>query len=140
MIRAVLDTNIIISALFWGGPPGLVFAAARNDQFVALLTDELADELAKVLAREKFGNQLLQRRLTVEAVLAQYHAAAELITPAEVPQDLVRDPKDRMVLACAVGGDAAYIISGDNDLLALSMYKNIRIRTATEFLEHLTEA
>ncbi len=139
MIRAVLDTNIIISALFWGGPPGLVFAAARDDQFVALLTDELADELKKVLVREKFVNELSRRQMTVEAVLDQYRSAAELVTSAEVPQALVRDPKDKIVLACAIGGDAAYIVSGDNDLLTLSVYKDVHILTATEFLERLKE-
>ena len=139
MIRAVLDTNIIVSALFWGGLPGLIFVAARNDKFVALSSADLENELEKVLHRVKFANQLARRQMTVDMALDQYRAATETITPVEVPSTIVRDPKDRIVLACAVGGDATYIVSGDNDLLALSVYKRIRVLTAAEFLERLKE-
>ena len=138
MIRAVIDTNIIISALFWGGLPEKVFVAARDEQFTALLTEPLITEIAKVLGRDKFTEQLSKRHMTVEAITAQYRAAAVFVEPAEIPIGVVRDPKDVMVVACAVGGKADFIVSGDKDLLVLNAYENIPIVSADQFLQCLS--
>jgi predicted nucleic acid-binding protein len=54
--------------------------------------------------------------------------------PADVPEDAVRDPKDRMILACAVGGKADIIVSGDKDLVVLKAYQGISIVTPSDFL------
>jgi putative PIN family toxin of toxin-antitoxin system len=56
-------------------------------------------------------------KLTVEAIINEYNNLVEYVQPAAVPSGVVRDPKDEMILACAVGGKAAYIIRGDLDLL-----------------------
>ena len=138
MLRAVIDTNIIISALFWAGLPGRVFSAARNERFTALLTNALIAEMEHVLTRDKFAEQLSKRGLTIASIIEQYQSAALIVEPVEVPGDVVRDRKDCMVLACAVGGQADYIISGDKDLLALNRYENIPILTAEQFLQRLT--
>jgi len=137
MIRATIDTNIIVSGLFWAGLPGQVFAAAQNEEFISLLTEALVAELATVLAREKFAVQLLKRQKTVESVIQEYRSAGEIVEPAQIPADAVRDPKDRMVLACAVGGKADYIVSGDKDLLVLGAYEKIPILSADQFLQQL---
>ncbi len=137
MIRAVIDTNIIISALFWGGLPEKVFAAARDERFTALLTEPLIAEVSKVLGRDKFAEQLLKRKMTAEAITAQYRAAAVFVEPAEIPPGIVRDAKDAMVLACAVGGKADFIVSGDRDLLVLNAYESIPILNADQFLQRL---
>src|SRR5688572_9249274 len=102
MIRAVLDTNVIVSALFWAGLPEKVFAAARSEQFTALITEVLIVELETVLSRDKFSEKLTQRQVTVGDIIEQYRAAAELVEPANIASGVVRDPKDREVLACAV--------------------------------------
>jgi putative PIN family toxin of toxin-antitoxin system len=140
MIRAVIDTNIIVSALFWGGLPGKVFVAARDELFIALLTEQLITELATVIGRDKFAEQLSKRNLTVETIIGQYRSAAVLVEPAEIPTGIVRDPKDHAVLACAVGGKADLIVSGDNDLLALAAYENIPILNVDQFLKRLSSA
>lgn len=54
-----------------------------------------------------------------------------------VPQHAVRDPKDRIVLGCALGGEADYVVTGDKDLLILKHYEGIRILNAVEFLAAL---
>ena len=140
MIRAVIDTNIIISALFWGGLPRKVLDAAYDEQFIALLTEPLLAEAASVLGRDQFTEQLLKRGMTVDGNIQQYRSAALFVEPAEIPIDIVRDPKDAMVLACGVGGKADCIVSGDKDLLTLTAYKNIPILTAAQFLERLSTA
>lgn len=138
MIRAVLDSNIIVSGLLWGGLPGLVFQAARDERFVAILTESLLSETMSVLARDKFAKQLAARQINLENLTMQYHDAAEIVEAAEVPAGIVRDPKDVAILACAVGGKADYIVSGDKDLLTLVSYEGISIFTAERFLHHLS--
>jgi putative PIN family toxin of toxin-antitoxin system len=94
MIRAVLDTNIMVSGLLWGGLPGLVFQAARDELFVAILTESLLSETISVLARDKFAEQLAAQQVNLESLTNQYRAAAEIVEAAEVPTGVVRDPKD----------------------------------------------
>ena len=137
MVRAVLDTNIIISGLLWGGLPQQIFQAAHDEQFVALLTDVLLAELTTTLYRDKFAEQLMRRQLTVDSVIEQYRSAVEFVDPAEVPTNIVRDPKDRAVLACAVGGKADFVVTGDKDLLVLGTYERISIVNADQFLKSL---
>ncbi len=69
--------------------------------------------------------------------MGAYMRLAEIVQPAVVPEHVIRDPKDQIVLGCAVGGQADYIVSGDKDLLTLERYENIPIITATGFLEQL---
>jgi putative PIN family toxin of toxin-antitoxin system len=138
MLRAVLDTNIIISGLLWGGLPGRIFQAALNEAFTAVLTEALLAETMRVLSRDKFISQITARQIDLTKIQEQYRAAAEIVEPADILGNVVRDPKDVMVLACAVGGKADYIVSGDHDLLTLVVYENIAIVSAAQFLVHLS--
>jgi putative PIN family toxin of toxin-antitoxin system len=119
-MRVVLDTNTMISAFLWGGIPWLVyFAAYRQQKYTIVVSEALISELRRVLSRSKFGDRLKSLNTTVESVMADYAQAAETVTPADIPPDAVRAPKDVAVLACAVGGRANVIVSGDRDLLDL---------------------
>jgi uncharacterized protein len=101
------------------------------------LTNELLGDLATTLSRDKFAEQLARRQLTVDSMIEQYRSAVEFVDPKEVPPAIVRDPKDRAVLACAVGGMADFIVSGDKDLLVLRVYEDIAIVSADQFLQRL---
>jgi uncharacterized protein len=138
-MRVVLDTNTIISGLFWGGVPWQVYRAAFAEHYILLTTDAMIDELKDVLNRPKFAPSLAVFKRSADEILTEYLEIAELVTAAEIPTDVVRDPKDRAVLACAVGGNANCIISGDKDLLVLRTYQNISILTATPFLSQLSQ-
>jgi uncharacterized protein len=137
MIRAVLDTNIIVSALLWGGVPLKVFEAARDEHFVTILTEALLSETISVLSRDKFAEQLAARNIGLSHLRDLYRSASDIVDPADIPQGVVRDPKDGIVLACAVGGKADFVVSGDKDLLTLASYEDIPIITATQFLDRL---
>jgi uncharacterized protein len=138
MKRVVLDTNIVVSALFWKGTPRVVYDAALEKHYLMLTTEALAAELKRVLAYPKFAEQIAKRELEVDSVVGDYLAIAVAVLPGEVPAEVIRDPKDRDVLACAIGGKADFIVSGDKDLLVLSQYENIPILSADQFLEQLS--
>jgi uncharacterized protein len=77
MIRAVIDTNIIVSGLLWGGLPGQVFQAARDELFVTVLTKPLHSETMRVLARSKFAEQIAVRQIRIDVLGEQYRATSE---------------------------------------------------------------
>lgn len=138
MIRAVMDANVLISGLFWKGAPQQVYRAAIREAFLPITTDALIEEFRTVLMRSKFEPNLTQLRLSVEQIIGDFQSFSERVQPAEIPLDDVRDPKDRAILACAVGGNADYVISGDKDLLVLHPYREIEIVTPATFLQRLT--
>ncbi|MCC6616485.1 MAG: putative toxin-antitoxin system toxin component, PIN family [Anaerolineae bacterium] len=140
MIRAVIDTNIIVSALFWGGAPRAVLNAARAKRFQMITSKELIDELRDVISRPKFAERLAQVGDTVDSLLeTDYHALVEVVDPAQTEPIIADDPDDNALIACALGGAADYIISGDHHLLDLGEYQGIKLWTANRFLEEAVE-
>lgn len=139
MLRVVLDTNTIISGTFWSAAPSVVLDAGYDKRYILLSTEPLLAELHIVLSRKKFAKEFARQNSNVETIVTGFRAVSDLITPMDVPSNLVRDPKDVMVLACAVGGTADYIVSGDRDLLVLEQYQNIKILNATDFLNILAK-
>lgn len=130
-MRAVLDTNVLVSALLFGGLPGeLLSSAVRGD--LRLVTSEvLLDELEGALER-KFGWSRPQTRAT----RAEIEMLAEVVRPPTVPA-VLRDPDDDHVLAAAVAGGVDLLVSGDKDVLALGTYRGVDIvspRTAAGLL------
>jgi uncharacterized protein len=140
MIRAVVDTNVIISGLFWKGPPQAIFTAALDRDFISITSEALIAEFANVINRPKFARLLSQRNLTSAGLITAYRSVSILTEAAAIPPDAVRDSKDRMVIACAVGGQVDYIISGDKDLLVLGSYGEIPIQSPASFLPLLNNA
>lgn len=137
MIRAVLDTNTVISGIFWRGAPRQVYSAARQQRFQLLTSLAVFDELADVLHRQKFSRFLESIDSSAEAVLREYHDMAVFVEAASDVPYPVRDTKDRIIIACAVGGAADYLISGDQDLRVLKRVGITQIQSVNEFLETL---
>jgi hypothetical protein len=138
MLRVVLDTNVLISGLVWRGLPGQAVQAASQSRCLLLLTDSLLQELRVTLVRPKFTQRIEASGNTVSDLIAEVVQASLFVEPTLVPDNAVRDPKDRQVLACAVGGQADCIVTGDADLLTLVSYEAIPIWTVTYFLRQLS--
>ncbi|MBC8100595.1 MAG: putative toxin-antitoxin system toxin component, PIN family [Armatimonadetes bacterium] len=137
-MRVVLDTNTVISSLFWRGLPGKVYDAAIAGRYTLLTSDPLIYEFEQVLRRPKFAPLLKAAQYDIDQILAKYRNLAEFIPLIELPLGIVRDPNDRMVLACAMSGNAGYVVSGDKDLLVLGNYQTISILSTVQFLEILS--
>ena len=139
MIRAVLDTNLLVSYLLTHRPPiaVLIDNHLAQDHFLLLTAPELLAELDRVLAYPK-----LQRYYADEGqtrFVALIMALSEVVDLPETIPRICRDPDDDRVIACAVVGAADLIISGDDDLLALERVGGIPILTAAQFLETLEQ-
>lgn len=137
-MRLVLDTNIVLSALLWRGTPYRLLETIRNQHPSLQLYSSpvLLEELTEVIARPAFSKQLNSIGKTVRQVLTDYIEIVDLVEPIEIPQ-VVRDPDDDHVIACALAAKADLIVSGDKDLLDLNSFQNIPILTPAEALRRI---
>jgi putative PIN family toxin of toxin-antitoxin system len=134
-VRIVLDTNVVMSALLWRGPPFRLLEAIRTEANSQLYSSPvLLAELSDVLCRRAASAQLSRIGRTAHAVLADYLEAVELIDPEPIAATS-RDPDDDEVLATALTCNADLIVTGDADLLVLKTFQSIPILTPTAALE-----
>jgi putative PIN family toxin of toxin-antitoxin system len=138
-MRAVLDTNLLVSYLLTHHPPiaTIIDGFLAQDEFVMVTAPELLAELDRVLTYPK-----LQRYYTDEErirFVALVMALGEVVDLPETIPRICRDPDDDRLIACAVVGEADVIVSGDNDLLALERVGDIPILTAAQFLAMLEQ-
>jgi putative PIN family toxin of toxin-antitoxin system len=138
-VRVVVDTNTVVSAFLWGGPPRALLDAARERRISLHTTPALLAELADVLSREKFAARIAQVGSTAAEMLAEYRALVTVELPAPIPPT-ARDPDDDHVLACALAASAALIVTRDKDLLVLDPFQGVPIRAARQALALLEPA
>jgi len=138
IVRLVLDTNTLISAILWRGTPAAVLAAVRAGQATVAISAEILEELAGVLERSKFRQRLIVTNLSAVAAYRQVVSVTQRVTaPPLASIAELRDPADAIILACAVAAGADAIVTGDQDLLVLGSFRRIPILTATQTVEKL---
>jgi len=130
-MKLVLDTNILVSAFFWGGNPRKVLERSIEGLDQLVVCKEMLDEITRVLRRPKFA---VDPALTEYFVKAIHEIAQSVVLTQPFPQ-LCRDFDDNKILACALAGQVDVIVSGDEDLLVLKTTQNIKILTASEYLK-----
>ena len=115
-MRLLLDTNVLISAVLFGGPPGQLLERAFRGDYEFVASEALLDEFEGVLI-ERFARP----RDIARALRDEIEAIADLSPPERIAR-AARDPSDDFVLAAGLAGRADAIVSGDGDLLALGRY------------------
>lgn len=134
LIRAVLDTSIIVSALIYRATAFPLVTAWQHHRFHLLASPRLMEEYVRVFHYAKF-------HLTEHDIShLVYQELVPFITPVKVvrvPPVIRADPSDDHVLACAVAGHADMIVSGDHDLLDLKQHRAIPILPLRDFLTRL---
>jgi putative PIN family toxin of toxin-antitoxin system len=133
LIRAVVDTNVFVSGVFWKGPPYQVLQAWSQGRFKLIATAPILDEYERVLtelsAKYQFGNSM--------RILELVRLNAELVTPVRFAKPVCRDRDDDKFLAGALAGSAPFLVFGDLDLQAVDGFKGIRVLKARAFLSEL---
>jgi putative PIN family toxin of toxin-antitoxin system len=132
MVRAVIDTNILVSALINRGKPRKLILKLLEEHTVILSRQMLA-ELADVLTRDKFAVKTAQ----VDRFLTILVRKAKIVTPSSRFKVISEDPDDDVVLNTAYAGKAQYIVTGDRHLLALKEFKRTKIVKVAQMVESL---
>ncbi len=135
-MRVVLDTNTLLSAIGWTGPPAQILRALLQGKHSIIVSPALLDELTMVLRYPR-----LRRAAThpsIPLILAWLHQPQHIVLPHERIHVIVPDPSDNLVLEAAIAGKADVIVSGDRHLLGLGSFQGIPILTARAFVaKHL---
>ncbi|MBA3590701.1 putative toxin-antitoxin system toxin component, PIN family [Methylibium sp.] len=137
-MRLVLDTNVVVSALIWGGTPLELIRAATAGEIEIYTSPVLLAELRAVLAREHLSSRLEKQRSSAEQAIALYGELAVSVSPLVTPRVVLAD--DDHVLAAALLAGADLIVSGDRHFLSLEAHAGIPIIGPAEALRRIGEA
>lgn len=132
IIRVVLDTNVVVSALLFGGPPGNLILQWKKGAIQPLISQPIIDEYLRVLAYPKF--KLTEQELNFlfyQEILPFFETVVTSANP--LPEIIKDDPSDDMFLHCAMAGRASIVVSGDRHLLKLNSYEQIKIMSPETF-------
>ena len=137
MIRAIVDTNILVRASIRPqGTVGPVLSELRDGKYQLVYSAALLEELVDVLGRPRIRTKYRIDKERIRAVLDLILLRGDLVLPAQ-KISVCRDPDDNAVLEAAVAASADIIVSGDEDLLVLHPFEGIPIVGPAEFLARL---
>ncbi len=132
-MRVVLDTNVLLSAVFTRGVcEALLDTCLETAECVIVLSEHILGEFAEH-ASGKFDAPAADVRRIVEFL----RATAEVVVPAPMPEDACPDPDDLPVLGTAVAGRAEALVTGDAELLALRAVGEVRILSPREMFDRM---
>ena len=128
--KVTIDTNVIISALIFGGNSKIIIEKLLKREFIAFTSIQLVSELVeKLLIKFNFSKEMI---LKLDAFIASNFV---VVYPSK-RINVARDVDDNRVLEVAETSNSKYIITGDKDLLTIKKYKNIEIISPKEFINN----
>jgi len=129
-MKIVIDTNVVVSALFFGGKPQRLLHYAINGALEVVVSKEIIEEYSELIERisDKYSGKKENFSLN------EFISICRLVSPTR-KIDVCRDRDDNKFLECAAEAKCLYVVSGDNDLLALERFEDIEIITVTEFFD-----
>lgn len=133
-IKAVLDTNVLISGIFWKGAPFEILKAWQERCFRLAISLPILDEYRRVL------EEMTRKRppVVLGSILGLIELHSEMVDPVRFAKTVCSDPHDDKFLEAAVAAGADYIASGDAALLSLKNYQRIQIVRPAQFLKLLS--
>lgn len=139
-MKAVLDTNVLVSAFLWRGISKRIFDLARNQRLVICVNKEILEEFERVFSYPKFKNKLAEINKTPREIITEF---LEVVEPYpsyffSTPQIKV-DPSDDKFLSCALVAQADVVVSGDRHLLKVRQFHGIPILTPRQFLFRMSQ-
>lgn len=134
MTRLVLDTNVVASALLWGGFPRLFLQAGREKRVELFSSTPLLAELTGILTRRKFETKIAASLLTIDQLVDVYAQLAVLVRPSPTPR-IAPDPDDDVAIGTAIAAKADLLVTGDRQLLSVGEYQRVRILSVSKAVQ-----
>ena len=131
-VKVVVDTNVLVSALLFGGKPGKLIPLWQRGTIRPLASKEIIDQCLRVLTYPKFKLAEEDINFLLYQEILPYF---EIVDFEPRPLIIKKDPEDDKFIRCALVGKAKWVISGDRHLLALKTYQKIKILTLSDFLQ-----
>jgi putative PIN family toxin of toxin-antitoxin system len=133
-MRIVLDTNVLISGIFWRGVPNQILSLWRDKKLVFVVTLEILEEYSRVANELSSKHQKIDLNPLFELLTVE----SEFCTPVKLFKHICEDPDDEKFIECAIAGNVKYIVTGDNDLLKINGYRHIKIVRPQVFLKEFS--
>ena len=132
-MKIVLDTNLLVSGIFWSGTPAKILEHWLDDCFELCITENILKEYNRVIKKiaGKEGLALAQEWKSLLSSKCSIYSTTRT-------EEYSRDPDDDKFIYCALDASAIYIVSGDQDLLVLKQVEKVKIITAKSFLDRIT--
>src|SRR3989338_1526228 len=138
MHKLVLDTNTYISGFLWEGNEAELIRKIESGKASSFISKDILEELDEVLRRGKFAAILKAANTTADEVLSKIVSLSAIIIGPKLEENVVKgDKNDDKFIECAFNAKADIIVSGDEHLLKLKEYKNIKIMATSDALELL---
>ena len=138
MLRVVLDAHVFVSAYIRPeGPPGQIIERfVRDGAFEVVLTEPIVEEVLHSLAYPKV-QKTARSKTDPELWFEDIVVLSQLVAGDVEVASVYSDPDDDKYVAAAIAGRAAFVVTGDPDLLTLGEHEGIRIITPRAFLDLL---
>ncbi len=133
-MRLVLDSNVVASAILWGGSPRLLLQAARETRIALYTSTPILAELSDILARRKFARKIAASLLTIEQIVDGYMQLAALVRPSALA-GIAPDADDDVVIATALAAKADLLVTGYMALLSVGAYLGVRFARVMETIQ-----
>jgi len=130
-VKVVCDTNVFVSAVYFGGTPGKVLDMWRDGKIELLLTADILAEYEEVIKRLQERYQSVDPDPVIHLVVRR----GTFVEPAVLDDIVCADRNDDQFVAAALGGGARMIVSGDAHLRAVSGYRGIEVLTPAQFVK-----
>lgn len=132
-MKILLDTNVWVSALIWGGQMSPFLQLAESGLITLITSEPILAELSQVLQYEKLQAKIRSLRTTPQELMELAQNLSELHPTVEISVPELRDRKDVIVLATAAAGNVDTIVTGDRDLLVLGEFLGVPIVSPRDF-------
>lgn len=130
-MRVIIDTNVLISGIFFGGPPAKILEAWHGGELKLAVSPEILEEYFEVCERIS----VRYPDIDIAPILVLIARNSQVVESPPLAEQISRDVDDDKFIACAIASDSRTIISGDNDLLTVSGYKSVRVVTPRDFVD-----
>jgi putative PIN family toxin of toxin-antitoxin system len=141
MIKVVLDTNVLISALLKeGSTPAMIVSLLGKKQFLLCLSQEILEEYKAVLERNRFSDLRKRKEKEIAELFAQIEREALWVTPKASGETAVADPDDAKFVQSARDARADFLVTGNTKHFLLKKFRNTRVVTPREFVEHIVKS
>ena len=135
-MKVVLDTNVLLSTIFWQGEANKVIENCKRKNIQIIVTDKILSEIIDVLNKEaKFQRFISNRNECVGGLIRAILSIAVLKKSKTKLEIIKEDPKDNIILESALDGKVNYIVSYDKHLLNMLEFRKIKILKPGEFLK-----
>lgn len=130
-MRVILDTNVLVSGVFFSGPPSRILEAWRDGDLSLVLSAEILEEYWRVgeILGEKYPG------VDLDPFLAFLAVEAEVVEAPPLPQPVSRDADDDKFLACALAAGVDIVVSGDRHLLEVSGWEGVEVLPPRRFVD-----